>query len=303
MKLVVVGIIILMVILLLKNRTKDIKKNNINKYSNEYKDKDSKFKSFLNTINENKNIIIAISVGIGIIIGMTIYAIQFSSCMDGYSDSTTIMDYSDGKVNFTDVDSFMANHCKKYEGLTYGYALKTVIIYTLISFIVVSLIWHIKPFKKLKKEMLYKILMILALLLVTGIIVVVLINNNIQKQSEEDAYYGKFSEDDFCTEKVKKYDYSNSYVCNEKKEITIIIKKDNSCFLSIGEIGNAKEYKCNFILNKDTSEDELTINIENSNNEVPKKLICDYLSTYIYCKSDDSNFNYSDSLFKYYYDE
>ena len=52
-----------------------------------------------------------------------------------------------------------------------------------------------------------------------------------------------------------------------------------------------------------SSDNELTINIENTNNEVPTKIICDYRSSNLYCKSKDDNFNYSDNMFKRYYEE
>lgn len=255
--------------------------------------------SLLNTIKETKEIIVAISCGISLLLGGLIYGLQYLSCMNGYSGSSTIMNFANGKVNYSKVDSFQANYCKEYMGLDMSYMFKCVLIIFIISFIVIALIIHFKLFQKIRKKLTKKSLLILSLIILIPIILLIFINNYNEKQSIIDSYYGKYATSSFCVNYVEKYSYSNSYECKEKKDVELIITKENFCSFSVDN----KVYNCRFNLDMNSSDNALTINIENTNNEVPTKIICDYRSSNLYCKSKDDNFNYSDNLFKMYYEE
>lgn len=255
--------------------------------------------SLFNTIKETKEIIIAISCGIALILGGLIYGIQFLNCMNGSSSSSTIMNYTNGQINYSKVDSFKANYCKEYMGLDISYMFKCALIIFIISFIVIALIIHFKLFQKIRKKITKKSLLILSLIILIPIILLIFINNYNEKQSIIDSYYGKYATSSFCVNYVKKYSYSNSYECKEKKDVELIIRKDNFCSLSVDN----KVYNCNFNLDINSSDNQLTINIEDTNNEVPTKIICDYHSSILYCKSKDDNFNYNDNLVKMYYEE
>lgn len=255
--------------------------------------------SLLNTIKETKEIILAISCGISLLLGGLIYGLQYLSCMNGYSGSSTIMNYANGKVNYSKVDSFQANYCKEYMGLDISYMFKCALIIFIISFIVIALIIHFKLFQKIRKKLTKKSLFILVLIILIPIIALFFINSYNEKQYINDSYYGKYGTSSFCVNRVKKYSYSNSYECKETKDIELIIRKDNFCSFSVDN----KVYNCNFNLDINLSDNQLIINIEDTNNEVPTKINCDYRSSNLYCKSEDDNFNYSDNMFKRYYDE
>ena len=76
-----------------------------------------------------------ISIGIGVALGITLWGINKSNCMNGskvYGKQS--MTYSNGKVSYYTPRTHRAIYCDEVEGYNFGYVLKVGTISFIISF-------------------------------------------------------------------------------------------------------------------------------------------------------------------------
>lgn len=79
--------------------------------------------------------ILLMSIGIGLALGLLLWGVKKSNCMNGSKQyGKKSMTYSNGKVHYYTPRSNRAIYCEDHEGLGVGYVFKASILWFIISF-------------------------------------------------------------------------------------------------------------------------------------------------------------------------